>query len=1214
MEDEQKDQSEKDTGQESEQRKAHDEDGADIDRVFEKEVSRLEGAASEITASLEATLETAAIEGVDLSAEQADIARLQERLDLVSDQTRRQIVLINISRSGDWFEQGDRFYTDEELKTAGENEEAFMALVERGLTRAPDRIFNMVDSAKILFPREELVAALDRGIETAPHQFLSHFPSISEYYDDKKEVLTRILSNENHVYLATSGIFNSDVFDNIFTPEEAKPFILQAAHKRPDLLFQSHNHAELNKLLEKGYINEDDVRNVLIGIIRDPNAGYFNLGAYAHSFEGEDMNAYKAAITAAFGREENPFGLTTLSQTHEIFTPEERKALFLAQVDKGKKTGDSVLRHPQLLREFYAEDEINDLIHDAFVKRDYALFGYEGLPKWIKDGGYLTADELHEHKIILMREFPFYAFKNLEYILEAVPDEDKAATVKSLAKQAGAESALRNIASWMPYITDDLQEQKDILSDIIRENESYGYAKEFITDFGSEFRTDKVLTREEVKELLFEGTRNLSPNFIIQSSEFRDIRNVLGSDEEFKDFISVLGEAHPKSILFGFNTIAYLYDEGSVSSIIDNIAAKSKNEAANCIDTIKFWLPYDSPDHTLAFLHSQKDSNPLNLMEMVGDYKSVIPEDQQDAFLRDIIKADPPAALSSMDSLTPHLPGLTPDEVAQMALDDQERIAYAPRTFTEFYRRALGSKDITDKKALLTEMHDLYEFVGSVRVNGLQEAHRRIIEGQELSPKQEQLLLANIACAAFIKERDPEGFEGMGSLGDNPEELANVVLQELSRRTGFQEELTPEQKSRFLETMDTPAPFLIYLLQYENSPQHKKILDGISQGILQGNYKEWKFGESTAESISDLKERNLLPDVSVEQYAKWQTNESTTLQETLAADADTVTRAVRRLIYENGKHFSKTLFEDPNGDYKKMLRDAQDELTQVGQEYGQVARALSVFKTDEEKALPEAIDLQEKRSELAAARDELNMAKNLLRVMLLQPDEVSSGYLLEGSKKTTKITKVLDDLGKLQSDQEARAVLDNVRQLVVGFHEQTDEKQNLVAEDTDNPKVLLELGAKPVGSCQHYAHGEYNECLLGYSDPNTKIVTLRNERGNLVARAVLRLLPTQDGDPALHLEKIYSASASQGVTRTIYAHVEAKARAMDMKAYLSKQAQDEHGNLIEAETIPGFQLVDSDTTMKSEASRAPKSYVDSAQGSVENGHFELNNLQLLEAA
>ena len=83
-----------------------------------------------------------------------------------------------------------------------------------------------------------------------------------------------------------------------------------------------------------------------------------------------------------------------------------------------------------------------------------------------------------------------------------------------------------------------------------------------------------------------------------------------------------------------------------------------------------------------------------------------------------------------------------------------------------------------------------------------------------------------------------------------------------------------------------------------------------------------------------------------------------------------------------------------------------------------------------------------------------------------------------------------------------------------------------------------------------------NEALLGYvAEANTKISVIRNEKGNILARRVLRLLELPDGQPALFLEQKYSSTASGAIDKVMLDQIMKKAETMNVRLFVKGEDQ-----------------------------------------------------------
>ncbi|KJD42645.1 hypothetical protein [Paenibacillus terrae] len=69
----------------------------------------------------------------------------------------------------------------------------------------------------------------------------------------------------------------------------------------------------------------------------------------------------------------------------------------------------------------------------------------------------------------------------------------------------------------------------------------------------------------------------------------------------------------------------------------------------------------------------------------------------------------------------------------------------------------------------------------------------------------------------------------------------------------------------------------------------------------------------------------------------------------------------------------------------------------------------------------------------------------------------------------------------------------------------TTSTKELNIQETFDYESTLRLGEYPVSTCLHWNSGSYSQCLLSNFDTNKKILLAKNRRGNIVARAIIRL-------------------------------------------------------------------------------------------------------------
>ncbi|MDN4106411.1 hypothetical protein QYF56_23885 [Paenibacillus polymyxa] len=74
----------------------------------------------------------------------------------------------------------------------------------------------------------------------------------------------------------------------------------------------------------------------------------------------------------------------------------------------------------------------------------------------------------------------------------------------------------------------------------------------------------------------------------------------------------------------------------------------------------------------------------------------------------------------------------------------------------------------------------------------------------------------------------------------------------------------------------------------------------------------------------------------------------------------------------------------------------------------------------------------------------------------------------------------------------------------------TTNTKELNIHETFDYESTLRLGEYPVPTCLHWNDGSYSRCLLSNFDTNKKILLAKNRRGNIVARAIIRITKGSD--------------------------------------------------------------------------------------------------------
>jgi hypothetical protein len=116
-----------------------------------------------------------------------------------------------------------------------------------------------------------------------------------------------------------------------------------------------------------------------------------------------------------------------------------------------------------------------------------------------------------------------------------------------------------------------------------------------------------------------------------------------------------------------------------------------------------------------------------------------------------------------------------------------------------------------------------------------------------------------------------------------------------------------------------------------------------------------------------------------------------------------------------------------------------------------------------------------------------------------------------------------------------------------------EEVETARAYETDDPLELLKVGVEPQETCQSWRSGSYNECLLSYvADGNKKVLNVRDGKGELVARSVIKLTKQKEVDdhegaterPTILVENPYGPSLNDVILRAYARLLFSKAESM----------------------------------------------------------------------
>lgn len=468
----------------------------------------------------------------------------------------------------------------------------------------------------------------------------------------------------------------------------------------------------------------------------------------------------------------------------------------------------------------------------------------------------------------------------------------------------------------------------------------------------------------------------------------------------------------------------------------------------------------------------------------------------------------------------------------------------------------------------------------------------------------------------------PEMLPNADWMIDEPEhELRRVLGHEISSHMKLLFDVTSDLKKIDIDKLPD-AEMLRALITYystvcvDNEDMEEPFKNYILH-VSRGNFSDWRsWGTETAPEseaekeacLSRLKEQKLVPGaVTLEQYEKWLRDLNGEVESDISEDDTQLTLEMHRILSRAApNHIPLEVMEgsltgaieaysrltEPLHELTRRRNELRTTLKsgtgkeierqEWAEEFQQVKTQIQNF-LGENKELLEKAEAKIYLERLKQGPGRLYRGRMQVRNNWVSVEEVFSTLKItygreypEFNTDLTNLEKLFNRLEKIQSGKNEIA------------------RSTLLLSDSVDLKTHFFIGEKPVSSCQHYdSRGSFNKGLLSYSvDPAVRIVQIYDEKERIIARAVLRLLETEEGEPALLLERMYSVNNHPQVYRNVQTFAARKAAEMGLTLYgqpseLSYAAFD-YGNI---------------RNLRSSGSRSGHVYTDAGGGLQRHGIF-----------
>jgi hypothetical protein len=1112
---------------------------------------------------------------------------------------------IQIQQKGSYGQK--KIFTDNELKEGVTDEKVFLSLVEKCISIDPTILSAFFGEICGFFEHEKVKEMITVMARREPYCFLAPYAVFGDFLtpEERHDVTLSALKEKPFEYIQ---FYSSKKGDGIFSETEKKGLLLKALRKTnistDELLVTA-----LTRAMEEGIFSEREAMAEVLSFIENTDTRIKYISPLFSRFTPEESERVKKGIIDSFFKDKyESRDLSEIEDAKELFS-EEEKLTIIRDAIHGKA--------PHVSTEFVIgalpPEEAKAWALEGLRARNRRFFTNE-ISGYFLDNDIFTEEEKKEFVIAASEVGGYGLLKNIEKISSFFPEGSRKELVRKMVDNSELDDSFASLPDWLPLLSTDRREQKELIKEKIYSQNDFSFLKLYkneVSEKASPLFTE-LFNRDEVREIVF---RQIDLGVEDLFSNLSALQEVLNGDDEVRKVLDRAQQSDPVSFIRWVGNIGYLYTPSELYGVIEK-QMNDRRGVRSCIQAIKDWAPYVGDEYVQKFINTYKRTNGTEMIDCLESIARYVPEEKKDSFVREILLSNPPLILLHFDVVS----GLfnlnfAKEEFYEQVLNDEKRFSLAPRSLSAYYRSYRESENSGKAlpRAELENIVKLYRKIGEIDGNGFSGSFIPFVEKCS-SVKEEDETLDIMSCIVLLSKKKISGVVPVVGPEATLPELKKMLFHELAEFLGCKDVAGDQEMYEYFYTqMGTPTPFLLYSLTYAERPEYKKELSEIFESILHGTYPEHKFGGKTEESLALQKESKLLPfETTLSQYLSWQNDDTTELFEMLSGSADTVCIEVKNIIIDNLEHLGveKSDFES-NGDLAEKISSIGSSLASVNKKFGELGKIPEL--TEEERKEKEEIYSEKRKME--SLRVNLLYRKKLKELSDIKPEEIIAGYFLggkDGKTKTAEISNVLRGL-RAESSDEGRSVFERISLLLEEFKSQGTEKQNLICEDTSDPKVFIEIGEKPVPSCQSYDTGSHNDCLLGYGDPNTKFLILKNEKGNIVARAIFRVLSLgEEGKPALHVERIYSTATGQGVARTIYEHALKKALKLGVPLMVTQDETRE--GFFDREASSGkFSFVRSDTPLLSHGSRAPKVYVDSAGGERSLGAYGIENPEELKS-
>lgn len=1041
--------------------------------------------------------------------------------------------------------------------------EGMQSVIHRVATAAPHLLLTDIPTLSHLVPQETIREWVD-AVSTSKsfnhaRAFINNLHKVTDYFEGEDEVLAeRVKASLTQMYCTDviNALIRRPTTLQYLTPGDARQI---TANKLADLPTAGAfpGRVDLDRLVELGLAKPEQIEEVVVdALIANQDAGSSALRDPKDVLSEDGINRVKTTLLEQFdepvSKDDSYKRTNSLSAIVRcgLFTDEELKGVFETCIERGES--GRLLSHMDAVNNVLSPEQTRGVITEA-VQNKTAGSIYDFTLKRLLGKVDLDPEVTFELiKQVANRAFNGTSPKAAMQLIEFVPANMRGRLIRdivdgcpigNLIYEKSYSHGREDAFAWVGYLG-SRSEAATILRNRIEEARGFDFVAHV-----QNWRSDddylpmqlfslaeaRAMVRERIHATNPDGIYDYSTRAVINN--FYAINSVLTDPEEVSTLIRERAYLDPEALLGSWKPeFGAYFDPSEVMDMLEAAWPKDMVDKPRVSEELEAFLPQD------------------RLVELYSSYMALSDyEEDVDLGIDDFIsRLDPQVAKLFIQKLLDKNPyRLLESNYATDFLDLERSVfidfinehtsTFAPKTLGKLNRRYERANPY-QQRLLEKDQDDLYQAFAWINHAGLNDTYERLLTGARTEKAERELLHLLSAAGRQIdwykdtQLAEVKDLRGLRSL------VEDVTLHELGI-----DQLTHEQRTTFRSAVTDILPFGVYASRYAESEQHRIVLkDMLEAAVKPEAYKSWRF--ALDKTLEERKALGWVPGaLSETQFDQWAEDDESVI--TLGeARNDAVGTDIAELIRQNTEHLGVSEdFSDP---------ETQSRLDELVRKLGQELKEAHAGR----KHGTERVNVGE-------VEGWLKSSKYLRAAHVMYNADRFSGQ---------QIKQVMRDF-RAGLPEDGRFLAERVEEMLA-FAGTTLE--DVVITDISDPQTTIEIGAKPVPSCQHYANGSANENLLGYFDVDVKPIVIKGKNGNIAARAIMRLLETESGEPVLFVEPTYTSYNYGQVSQAIQTFIAQKAAKLGI-AYISN---DDVNTSDEEEVV-----------IRSRGSRAPERYSDSLE-------------------